>query len=55
VPRPYAAGIVPGLLLALVIAAYVVWRAKREGFGRGQQFDARTVIPAMSTRRLSNE
>lgn len=40
VPRLYAAGIVPGLLLALVIAAYVVWRAKREGFGRGQQFDA---------------
>jgi len=40
VPRLYAAGIVPGLLLALVIAAYVVWRAKREGFGRGQQFNA---------------
>lgn len=40
VPRLYAAGIVPGLLLALVIAAYVVWRAKREGFGRGQPFDA---------------
>jgi C4-dicarboxylate transporter DctM subunit len=40
VPRLYAAGVVPGLLLALVIAGYVVWRAKREGFGRGQPFDA---------------
>ena len=39
VPRLYAAGIVPGLLLALVIAGYVMWRAKREGFGRGQPFD----------------
>ena len=49
VPRLYAAGIVPGLLLALVIAAYVVWRAKREGFGRGQQFDAGRFC--QSTRR----
>ena len=40
VPRLYAAGIVPGLLIALVIAAYVVWRAKRDGFGRGQPFHA---------------
>jgi C4-dicarboxylate transporter, DctM subunit len=40
VPRLYAAGIIPGLLLALVIAGYVVWRAKREGFGRGQPFNS---------------
>jgi C4-dicarboxylate transporter, DctM subunit len=40
VPRLYAAGIAPGLLLALVIAGYVVWRAKRDEFGRGQQFNA---------------
>jgi len=40
VPRLYAAGILPGLLLALLIAGYVIWRAKREGFGRGEPFDA---------------
>ena len=40
VPRLYAAGILPGLLIALVIAAYVIWRARRDGFGRGQPFNA---------------
>ncbi len=40
VPRLYAAGIVPGLLIALVVAGYVIWRAKRENFGQGKPFDA---------------
>jgi len=40
VPRLYAAGIVPGLLIALIIAGYVVWRAKRQNFGEGKPFNA---------------
>jgi C4-dicarboxylate transporter DctM subunit len=39
VPRLYAAGILPGLLIALIIACYVVWRAKQQGFGEGKPFD----------------
>jgi len=39
VPRLYAAGIIPGLLIALLVAGYVVWRAKRDGFGEGRPFD----------------
>ncbi len=41
VPRLYAAGIVPGLLIALIIAGYVVWRAKHNGFGERKPFDFR--------------
>ena len=33
VARLYAAGVFPGLMIAAMIAAYVVWRAKRERFG----------------------
>ncbi len=40
VPRLYAAGILPGLLIALIIAGYVVWRAKRQNFGEGKPFNA---------------
>ena len=40
VPRLYAAGIAPGLLIALIIAGYVVWRAKRQNFGQGKPFNA---------------
>jgi C4-dicarboxylate transporter DctM subunit len=40
VPRLYAAGIVPGLLIALIIAGYVVWRAKRQNFGQSEPFNA---------------
>src|SRR5207253_8488606 len=32
VARLYAAGVIPGLMIAVMIAAYVVWRAKREKF-----------------------
>src|SRR5213075_3112578 len=35
VPRLYAAGVLPGLLIAALIAAYVVWYAQRHGFERG--------------------
>lgn len=39
VPRLYAAGIFPGLLLALMLTAFVMWRAWRGGFGKGEPFD----------------
>jgi C4-dicarboxylate transporter, DctM subunit len=39
VPRLYAAGILPGLLIAGLLAGYVMWRAKRENFGAGEPFD----------------
>ncbi|HWV52935.1 TRAP transporter large permease [Pseudorhodoplanes sp.] len=39
VPRLYAAGILPGLLIAGLLAGYVMWRARRENFGAGEPFD----------------
>ncbi|MGE0062502.1 MAG: TRAP transporter large permease [Xanthobacteraceae bacterium] len=39
VPRLYAAGIVPGLLIALLIGGYVVFRAARDNFGAPVPFD----------------
>jgi C4-dicarboxylate transporter DctM subunit len=38
VPRLYAAGILPGLLIAAMIAGYVVWRAWLDNFGAGTPF-----------------
>lgn len=38
VPRLYAAGIFPGLLIALLLSAYVIWRARRGGFGGRTRF-----------------
>jgi C4-dicarboxylate transporter DctM subunit len=38
VPRLYAAGIVPGLLIALMLAAYVVIYAKAKNIGAGEPF-----------------
>jgi C4-dicarboxylate transporter, DctM subunit len=38
VARLYAAGLGPGLLIAGMLAIYVIWRAKREGFGAGEPF-----------------
>ena len=39
VARLYAAGVIPGLMIAGMLALYVVYRAKREGFGKGEPFD----------------
>lgn len=39
VPRLYAAGILPGLLIAALIAGYVMWRAWTANFGAGEPFD----------------
>jgi len=38
VPRLYAAGILPGLLIAAALAIYVLWTARRRGFERGSPF-----------------
>ncbi len=38
VPRLYAAGIIPGLLIAGLLAIYVMWFAKRNGIPRGEPF-----------------
>src|SRR4051794_13233761 len=46
VARLYAAGVVPGLMIAGMLAAYVLWRARRERFGAGQEFDLRRFLHA---------
>lgn len=46
VARLYAAGIFPGLLIALMLALYVVWYAKRNGIGAGEAFDWRRFVRA---------
>ncbi len=46
VARLYAAGVLPGLLIAGMLAAYVIWRARREGFGKGEPFDWRRFLRA---------
>lgn len=39
VPRLYAAGIIPGLLIAGLLAIYVVWFARRNRIPRGEAFN----------------
>ncbi len=46
VPRLYAAGILPGLLIAGLLAAYVIWFAWRNGIGAGEAFNARVFFRA---------
>jgi C4-dicarboxylate transporter DctM subunit len=46
VARLYAAGVIPGLLIAFMIAGYVMWRAKRENFGVGQPFELKHFLHA---------
>src|SRR5918994_5670346 len=46
VARLYAAGVLPGLMIAGMLAAYVIWRAKREGFGLGELFDRKCFLHA---------
>ena len=46
VPRLYAAGVLPGLLIAGLLALYVVWRARREGFERGLPFRLANFLKA---------
>ena len=46
VARLYAAGVVPGLLIAAMLALYVVWYAKRTGIGVGEAFRPREFLRA---------
>jgi C4-dicarboxylate transporter DctM subunit len=46
VARLYAAGVVPGLLIAGMLAGYVMWRARRENFGAGEPFDWQRFVHA---------
>jgi C4-dicarboxylate transporter DctM subunit len=46
VARLYAAGIIPGLLIAAILAAYVVWYAHRHGIGAGDAFDWKRLARA---------
>lgn len=46
VPRLYAAGILPGLLIAAMLALYVVWYAHRHGIGAGEAFNGRAFARA---------
>ena len=47
VARLYAAGVLPGLMIAAMLAAYVVWRARRENFGAGEPFQLRVFLRAL--------
>ena len=38
VPRLYAAGVLPGLMIAGMLALYVVWYARRHGIDAGERF-----------------
>lgn len=49
VPRLYAAGILPGLLIAVLIAGYVIVRAWLSDFGKGEPFQLDRFIA--STKR----
>jgi C4-dicarboxylate transporter DctM subunit len=46
VPRLYAAGVLPGLMLAIMLSAYVMAVASRKGFGSGVPFETRTFLHA---------
>jgi C4-dicarboxylate transporter, DctM subunit len=46
VPRLYAAGIFPGLLLAGMLTLYVMIRAHRDGFGKGEPFQTSRFLRA---------
>ncbi len=46
VARLYAAGIIPGLLIAAILAVYVVWYAHRHGIGAGEAFELRRFLRA---------
>jgi C4-dicarboxylate transporter, DctM subunit len=46
VPRLYAAGVVPGVMLALMLAAYVIWFARRHGIGGSMAFDLKNFMHA---------
>lgn len=48
VPRLYAAGVLPGLLIAVLLALYVVWHSRRHGFESGSRFELKGFLRATS-------
>jgi len=48
VPRLYAAGVLPGLLIAGMLAIYVIWFARRNGIGAGEAFSLERFLRATS-------
>ena len=48
VPRLYAAGVLPGLLIAAMLGLYVVWYAKRHHIGAGEPFRAGIFLRALA-------
>ncbi|HSV44372.1 MAG TPA: TRAP transporter large permease [Ramlibacter sp.] len=47
VPKLYAAGVVPGLLIAAILAVYVLWFARRLGVSDGQPFALAALLLAV--------
>jgi len=45
-PKLYAAGVLPGILLSVMIATYVIWFSARHGIGTGRRFDWRQFMRA---------
>jgi C4-dicarboxylate transporter, DctM subunit len=48
VPRLYAAGMLPGLLIASILAIYVWWFAKRHGIAAARTFQGRMLLRSLS-------
>jgi C4-dicarboxylate transporter DctM subunit len=48
VPKLYAAGIIPGLLIAAILAVYVLWYAHKRGISDGHPFSWKALATAMS-------
>jgi C4-dicarboxylate transporter DctM subunit len=44
VPRLYAAGIFPGLLIGALLCGYVIWQAKRHNFGFAEALNGRRFV-----------
>jgi C4-dicarboxylate transporter DctM subunit len=47
VARLYAAGVIPGLMIAAIIAAYVMWFAHRNKIPVGEAFNLKRFLPAV--------
>src|SRR5439155_503419 len=47
VARLYAAGVLPGLVIAAMLALYVMFRARRENFGAGEPFRLKVFLNAV--------
>ena len=47
VPRLYAAGLLPGLMIAAMLGLYVVWYARRNGIPAGDTFRLTTFLAAL--------